>query len=141
MTAPAPGPVVATSFVAATLASMPFGVSLLTLMLGGACFLLGIAARAGAQMFKKLDGTQDVTIKDFIRPIAAILCMIPVAAAASCIVFLLAHVSGVKADAGCGGLLLILGLRGLEGFQWLTGIAANIFMKYVPEGKSGGGTP
>lgn len=141
MTGPASAPVVATSFIAAGLASMPFGVSLLTLMLGGACFLLGVAARAGAQLFKKLDGNQDLTRKDIARPILGTLCMIPVAAAASCIIFIAAHVSNVQADAGCGGLLLILGLRGLEGFQWLTGIAANIFMKFAPDQKPGMGGP
>lgn len=139
MTTPS-GPVSA-SFLAAGLASMPFGVSLLTLMLGGACFLLGVAARAGAQLFKKLDGNQDITRKDIARPILGALCMIPVAAAASCIVFLVAHVSNVQADAGCGGLLLILGLRGLEGFQWLTDTAANIFLKFAPGARPGGGAP
>ena len=50
---------------------VPFGVPRGTLMLGGGCFLLGVAARAGASLFRKLDGTQNVTWKDFVRPIAA----------------------------------------------------------------------
>ena len=118
---------------------VPFGVPMGTLMLGGGCFLLGVAARAGASLFRKLDGTQDVTGKDFVRPIAATLCMIPVAAAASCIAFLCAALSNVHADAGVGGFLLISGLRGLELFQWMSDQAANVFMRFGPGQKPGGG--
>ena len=119
----------------------PFGVSMETAMLGGGCFLLGVAARAGGILFRKLDGTQEVGLKDVMRPFAAALCMIPVAAAASCIVFLGAALSNVHADAGCGGVLLVLGIRGLEGFQWISNRAADIFMRFAPGPKPGGDGP
>lgn len=139
MTAPATAAVTSAAGMAAMMTLMPLGVSLGTLMLGGACFFLGLCARAGAILFKKLDGTQDVSWRDFVRPLVALVCMIPVCAAASCIIFLAAHIAMPEADAsvGCGGLLLILGLRGLEGFQWIVNTGTDIFMKFLP----GGGKP
>lgn len=130
------------SFAVATataLAFVPFGVSITTLMLGGGCFWLGCAARTGAKIYKKLDGIEDVTLKDVVRAFATLLCCIPMAAVASCIVFLAAYQIGVKADAACGGALLVGGLRGLEGYQWLVDTSANIFTKLVPGNKTTGG--
>lgn len=125
----------------AALAFVPFGVSINTLMLGGGCFWLGCAARTGAKIYKKLDGTEDVTGKDVVRAFAILLCCIPMAAVASCIVFLMAHETGIKADAACGGALLVAGLRGLEGYQWLADASANMLSKIIPGAKPPGGGP
>lgn len=127
--------------IAAMMALMPLGVSFETLMLGGLCFFGGCCCRTGIILYKKLNGIDPVTIQFFMRQIAALLCCIPLAAVASGIVFLGAHVLNVKADAGCGGILLILGVRGPEGFQWLADTAGNIFMKFAPGAKPGGGPP
>lgn len=119
----------------------PFGVSFETLMLGGACFFAGCAARTGISLYKKLDGPSDVSAKDFMRAVAMLLCCTPLAAVASCVVFLAAHVAKVEADAALGGLLLVMGVRGPEGFQWLMDNLASIFTRWLPTGgKPGGGT-
>lgn len=143
MAAPAAGPVVsATAGLASAISFMPFGVSFTTLFLGGAAFFGGACARTGLSLYRKLEGTEPVTFQAFLRAIAALLCTIPLAASASCIVFLGAHVANVEADAAFGGLLLIMGLRGPEGFQWLMDTFANIFTKIVPGQKPpGGGGP
>lgn len=125
--------------IATAMGFMPFGVSFLTLMLGGACFFSGCCCRTGIVLYKKLDGTDPITMQFFARQIAALLCCMPLAAVASCIVFLAAHVIGVEADAAFGGLLLIMGVRGIEGFQFLCDSLANIFTKFMPGQKPGGG--
>jgi hypothetical protein len=114
---------------AAIMAFMPFGVSLLTLALGGGCFFIGCCARIGSQMYKKLDSQADVNIKDFYRACAMVLCCLPLSAVASCVVFLAAHVTNIQSDAAFGGLLLVMGVRGPEGFQWLMDNLANMFTK------------
>lgn len=139
MAGPATGSVTGAAGMAAVISFMPFGVSLTTFMLGGACFFGGACARTGLALYKKLDGTDPVSIQAFVRAIAALLCTIPLAAAASCIVFLGAHVLNIEADAAFGGLLLIMGLRGPEGFQWIMDTFSNIFMKVVPGSKPNGG--
>lgn len=141
MTGPATGTVTSVAGIAAALTFMPFGVSLLTLMLGGFCFFGGCCCRTGIVLYKKLDGIEPITIQFFARQIAALLCCIPLAAVASCIVFLAAHVLNIEADAAFGGLLLIMGVRGIEGFNWLTDTFTNIFTKFAPGNKTGGGTP
>lgn len=140
MTGPATGTVVGAAGVTAIMASMPFGVSLSTLVLGGTCYFGGACARTGLTLYKKLDGDTDVTLRTLYRSIAALLCTIPLAAVASCIVFLGAHVLNIQADAAFGGLLLITGLRGPEGFQWLTDKFADTFTKLVPGKKPEGGS-
>lgn len=139
MAGPATGSVTGTAGIAAIMSFMPFGVSLTTLMLGGTCFFGGACARTGLALYKKLDGTDPVSIQAFVRAIAALLCTIPLAAVASCIVFLGAHVLNIEADAAFGGLLLIMGLRGPEGFQWIMDTFANIFLKLAPGSKPNGG--
>lgn len=141
MTGPATGTTTTAAGIAAALTFMPFGVSLLTLMLGGMCFFGGCCCRTGIVLYKKLDGIDPIAMPFFARQIAALLCCIPLAAVASCIVFLAAHVLNIEADAAFGGLLLIMGVRGIEGFTWITDTLANVFMKFAPGGKSGGGTP
>ncbi len=140
MTIPAsPGALVATAGITTIMGFMPFGVSLLTLVLGGVCFFGGSCARTGLSLYRKLDGNDPVPLQVFIRAIAMLFCMIPVAATASCIVFLGAHAAKIEADAAFGGLLLIMGLRGPEGLQWLLDTFTNIFIRVLPGGK--GGTP
>lgn len=127
--------------VTAVITFMPFGVPLQILVLGGVCFFGGCCARTGLSLYKKLEGPGDVTLKDFYRSIAMLLCCIPLAAVASCVVFLAAHVAKVDADAALGGLLLIMGVRGPEGFQWIMDTLSNIFTKAVPGSKPSGGAP
>lgn len=141
MTGPATGTVTGAAGFAAVMSFMPFGVSFETLVLGGFCFFAGAAARTGLGLYRKLDGNDAVNTAIFARAIAALLCTIPLAAAASCIVFLAAHVLNIQADAAFGGLLLIMGLRGPEGFQWLSDTFANIFTKFAPGQKQNGGGP
>lgn len=123
----------------AIMAAMPFGVSFSTLVLGGLCFFGGSCARTGLILYRKLDGNDVVTLQTFFRSIAALLCTIPIAAAASCVVFLAAYVLKIEADAAFGGLLLITGIRGPEGFQWLMDTFTNAFMRFLPGKKPGGG--
>lgn len=118
--------------VAAVMAWMPFGVSFSTLVLGGACFFAGSCARTGLNLYKKLSAPTDVSLKDFLREIAALLCTTPLAAVASCVVFLGAHALKIDADAACGGALLIAGVRGPEGFQWLMDTFTNALQRFLP---------
>lgn len=92
-------------------------------------------------LYKKLDGTDAISSQFFVRQIAALLCCVPLAAVASCLVFLAAHVLNIEADAAFGGLLLVMGVRGPEGFSWLLDTFTNVFMKFAPGNKTGGGTP
>lgn len=124
---------------AAVLTFMPFGVSLLTLALGGGCFFIGCCARIGSSMYRKLDGPGDVTVKDFYRASAMVLCCVPLSAVASSVVFLGAHVAKIEADAAFGGLLLVMGVRGPEGFQWLMDNLSNLFTRVLPGAKPSGG--
>lgn len=132
MIEPSTGTVAGTAGVAALMTFMPFGVSLETLVLGGFCFFAGSCARTGLSLYKKLDGNQAVTLQTFLRSIAALLCTAPLAAVASCVIFLAAHVINVEADAAFGGLLLIMGVRGPEGFQWILDTVTNIFTRAAP---------
>lgn len=141
MIEPSTGTVAGTAGVAAIMTLMPFGISLETLFLGGMCFFGGCCCRTGITLYKKLNGSDPITFEFFARQIASVLCCIPLAAVASCIVFLGAHVVNIQADAGCGGLLLIAGTRGIEGFQWLTDSLANIFTKFLPGQKPSGTGP
>ncbi len=118
---------------------MPFGVSLQTLVLGGACFFGGCCARTGLSLYKKLDGPSDVTLKDFFRAVAMLLCCIPLAAVASGVTFIGAHIAGIEADAAFGVGLLILGVRGPEGFQFIMDQSANVITKFAPGNKPVGG--
>lgn len=129
--------------IATVMAFVPFGVPLSTLMLGGAAFFAGSCARTGLTLYRKLDSTDAIPPQFFYRAIAMLLCTIPLAAVASCVVFLAAHVMKIEADAAFGGLLLIMGVRGPEGFSWLMDSLANIFTKLVPGNKppTGGGAP
>lgn len=141
MSGPATGSIAGAAGLATAISFLPVGVSPATFSWGAGAFLLGIAARAGGILFKKLDGNQAVGFSDFIRPFAAILVMIPVALAAACIAFLTAALSHVNADGGIDGGLLLLGLRGLEGFTWLSNRAADIFFRFAPGQKPGTGGP
>lgn len=125
--------------IATVMAFVPFGVPFSTLMLGGLCFFGGSCARTGLVLYKKLDGTDIVPNQFFFRAIAQLFCTIPLAAVASCVVFLAAHVCKIEADAAFGGLLLVMGVRGPEGFTWLMDTLTNVFTKIVPGQKPGGG--
>lgn len=138
MTGPATGTVTALTGVAAAMAFMPFGVSLETLMLGGLCFFGGLCCRTGIILSKKLDSPDPIPTQFFVRQIVALLLCIPLAAVASCIVFFGAHVLNIEADAAFGGLLLVMGVKGIEGFQWILDTMANVFTKIIPTGKTGG---
>ena len=140
MTGPATTTLTGMTGFAAVLSLMPFGVSFETLVLGGMCFFGGCCCRTGIILYKKLDGNEPVNIQFFIRQIAALLCCVPLAAVSSCIVFLAAHVTNIQADAAFGGLLLVMGVRGIEGFQWLMDTFTNIFTKVAPGQKPNGGS-
>ena len=139
MTTPGNSAVVAGSTVAALMSFMPFGVSFTTLVLGGICFFGGCCANTGLMLYIKLEGPTNITLKDFFRAIAALMCCIPLSAVASCVVFFGAHVCKIEADAAFGGLLLIMGVRGVKGFQWLMDTFTNVFSKFAPGNKLGGG--
>ena len=133
MTDPATGSsaIVGVATLTTVMAFMPLGVSLTTLVIGGACYWGGAAARTGFTLQKALEGsTGPVNVQ---RSIAALLCSIPIAAVASCIVFFAAHVIGLQADAAMGGLLLVMGFRGPEGIQFLMDSLANVFLKFLPK--------
>lgn len=141
MTGPTGVTVTGAAGMAAFMSFMPFGVSSLTLILGGLCFFAGSCARTGLALNKKLESTEAVSLQYFARSIAALLLTIPMSATASCVVFLAAHVAKIDADAALGGLLFIMGVRGPEGFSWLMDTLANIFTKFIPGNKPGGGAP
>lgn len=141
MTTPTNGPVVAGSAIAAVMTFAPFGVSFTTLVLGGACFFGGCCANTGMSLYIKLEGNEPFQLRDFFRAIAALMCCVPLAAVASCVVFLGAHVIGVQADAAFGGLLLLMGVRGVKGFQWIMDTFTNVFTKIAPGNKPTGGGP
>ncbi len=138
MTAPIPtGSILTTVALTTAMSFMLFGVTLQTLVLGGMCFFSGSCARTGLSLYRKLDSLDPVSLQSFIRAIAMLLCTIPIAAVASCIVFLAARVAKIEADAACGGVLLIMGIRGPEGLQWAQDLFTNIFTKVLPGGKGG----
>ncbi len=115
-------------------------------VVGGLAFELGVISRSAAKLVQKIDGTVAISSGDVVRPIAICAVMVPIAASASCIVFLAAALSNVGSDpaaiGGCWGALLLLGLRGLEGFEWLASVSNSIFSKFpFPGGKSGGEAP
>lgn len=134
-----PGPATTTTTTmagaAALLSLAPFGVSLQTLMLGGACFFAGSCARTGLVLIKNLDGNAAVAAGVYMRQTAILLCTTPLAAVASAVVFLAAHVLNIQADAAFAGLLLVMGLRGPEGFTALMDMFSNTFERYAPKGK------
>jgi len=125
--------VVGVATLTTAMSMMPLGVSLTTLFIGGGCYFFGAAARTGFRLSKALEANADPV--NFIRPIVALLCNIPVAAFASSIVFLAAHVIGLQADAALGGLLFVSGFRGPEGIQWLSDTLTNVFTKIIPGSK------
>lgn len=126
---------------AAAMTFMPFGVSTLTMALGAGGFFIGCCARIGLTMYKKLEGPGDVTLKDFYRSMAMLVCCIPLAAVASCVLYLAAHVAKLEVDGALCGVLLIAGVRGPEGFTWIMDTLANAFTKFIPGSKpAGGGT-
>lgn len=127
--------------IAGVLSCMPFGVSLLTLMLGGLCFFAGCCARIGMSLYRRLEGPGEVSSKDFSRAIAMLLCTTPLAAVASCVVFLAARVMNIQADAAFGGLLLVVGVRGPEGFQWLMDNLSAVFTRFLPGKKPDAAAP
>ncbi len=142
MSDPTGGQVALPVFCAAgILTCMPYGVSTLTLLLGGVCFFAGCAARIAMAMYKKLDSQSDVTLKDFYRSLAMVLLCIPLSAVASCLLNFAAHLCKIEADLAIGGILLVSGLRGMEGFQFLSDSVANLFTKFMPGGKGQGGPP
>ena len=145
MADPATGAVLTTSAAAAGLMVLaPLGVAPTLLFLGGASFFGGCCARTGLALFKKLNSQDTLTVDFFARQGAMLLCCIPLAAVASCLVFLAARVSkaDVQVDAAAlCGFLLVMGVRGPEGFQWIADTFASVFSKFVPGQKPGGGTP
>lgn len=122
--------VVGVATLTTAMSMMPLGVSLTTLVIGGACYFGGSAARTGFKLSKALEGSTEPV--NAARAFAALLCNIPIAAVASCVTFLAAHVIGLQADAALGGLLLVTGFRGPEGIQWLMDTFTNIFTRVVP---------
>ena len=126
----------ATTGIAAAMAFAPLGVTLETLMLGGLCFFGGSCARTGLTLYRQLDAAGSVS---YGREVAKLLCTVPLAAVASCIIFMGAHVAGVNADTACGGVLLVMGVKGPDGFVWLTDRFTDVFTKLMPGGKPGGG--
>lgn len=127
------GAVIGAATLTTAMAFMPLGVSLTTLVIGGICYWGGAAARTGVTLQKALEGsTAPVNAQ---RAIAALLCSIPIAAVASCIVFLAAHVMGLQADAALGGLLLVTGFRGPEGISTIINAFSSVFTKILPAPK------
>lgn len=127
------GAVIGAATLTTAMAFMPLGVSLTTLVVGGACYFAGASARTGVVLQKALEGsTSPVNAQ---RAIAALLCSIPIAAVASCIVFLAAHVMGLQADAALGGLLLVSGFRGPEGIQAIINAFSSVFTRILPAPK------
>jgi hypothetical protein len=109
---------------------------------GGLSFFGGCCARTALAVFKKLNSTDPFTIEYGARQAAMLGCCTPLAAVASCIVFLGAVVSKSDAVADAAplcGFLLVMGLRGPEGFQWIADTFANIFNKFLPGQKPDGG--
>lgn len=145
MTGPATAGIATTTGAAAMLMTLvPLGLSPTLLFLGGASFFGGCCARTALALFKKLNSPDVFSGEFFARQGAMLMCCIPLAAVASCIVFLGAIVS--KADvekdaAALCGFLLITGLRGPEGFQWIADASTSIFTKFAPGQKPGGGGP
>lgn len=144
MTGPTTGAVTGTAGIAAMLTLVPLGLSPSLLLLGGFAFLGGSGARTGMALIKKLNSTDTFTVEFLSRQIAMLMCSIPLAAVASCIVFIAARVSKADVDADAAalcGFLLIMGLRGPEGFQWIVDTSTNILSKFAPGQKPGGGAP
>lgn len=105
----------------------PFGVSLETFVLGGVCFFAGSCCRTGTIIGKALEAGQDPHIGRYLTALAF---SIPAAAVSSAIVFLATHMMGLQADAAAGGFLLLAGLKGPEGIQWVQDTFSTVFDKF-----------
>lgn len=144
MTGPTTAAVTATTGTAAIMLILtPLGGSPALLIVGGMSFFGGCCARSALAVIKKLNGPDDFTVAYGARQTAMLMFCIPLAVVASCIVFLAAIVSkaDVQADAAAiCGFLLITGLRGPEGFQWIADMFANIFKMFAPGQKPEGGS-
>lgn len=134
MAAAATPSIVTVTGVAAVMAGMPFGVPNLTMFLGGACFFAGCCARTASVMYGKLNGNEPVSMEFFARQFAMLLCCVPLSAVASGALFLGAKTAGIDGhDTALNGLLLILGVRGPEGFAWLMDKMGGIFERFAPQ--------
>ena len=67
-----------------------------------------------------------------------LLCTIPLAAVASCVVYLGARYED-RGRCGFRGLLLIMGVQGPGRIQWLMDTLTNVFTKVLPGNKPAGG--
>lgn len=144
MTGPTSAAVTTTTGVAALLLIVAPGLSPWLFLAGGISFFGGCCARTAVSVFKKLSGADPITIDFCARQAAMLGCCVPLAAVASCIVFLGAIVikTDVQEDAAAiCGFLLIMGVRGPEGFQWMVDTFANIFSKFIPGQKPGRDAP
>ena len=143
MTGPATGTVTTLTGVAALLAMVPSGVPGAFIAFGAMAFFAGCSSRTGISLYRKLDGADAVEIQYFFRQIAMLLCCVPLSLVAASVLFLGALALGmdvIKDAPALWGLLLIAGIRGIEGFQWLTKTVANVFTKFVPGQPPTGGT-
>lgn len=130
--------VTTTTIIAAGLTFQPFGVSMETLVLGGACFFAGSCARTGLLLYRQLDGTGAI---NYGREWAKLLCTIPLAAVASCIIFFGTKILDMQADTACAGILLVMGVKGPDGFQWIADTLSSVFTKVLPGGAGKGNQP
>lgn len=120
----------------------PLGLSPWLLLAGGLSFWGGCGARTALVIIKKLNSTDAFGPEFFARQLAVLFLCIPLAVVASCIVFLAAVVSKADATADAAalcGFLLIMGLRGPDGFQWIVDTCTNILSKFAPAQKPDGG--
>lgn len=145
MTGPATATATTLTGIATLLALVPSGESAILIAFGALAFFGGCCARTAMILWRKLDGTDAITLPWFARQFAMLGCCVPLAIVASSLLFLgaLALGTDVTKDAPpLWGLLLATGLRGPEGFSWLTGILGNIFTRFIPGQKpTPGGTP
>lgn len=148
MTGPATGTVTTLTGIAAAMSIIPSGIPGILIAFGAIAFFAGCSCRTGITLYAKLNGNDAITLPWFVRQIAMLLCCVPLSLVASAVLFLAALVAGtdVNKDApAVWGLLLLMGIRGPEGFQWITDTAGNIFMRVMPGQQKpptgGGGTP
>lgn len=140
MTGTTTGTVTTLTGLAAILAMVPAGVPGDLIAFGAITFWAGCWARTGSIVFGKLNSPDPVTTPYFIRQFAMLLCCIPLAVVASALLFLAALALGADVNKDAFpllGLLLTAGIRGPEGFSWLTGLLSNVFENIVPGQKPG----
>lgn len=122
------------AFLVTLMSFAPLGVPFETLFIGGCCYFAGACCRTGTILGKALEGGTDPHIGRYLLALAF---AIPAAAVASMLIFFAANMLGIHADIGCGGILLLTGIKGTDGIPAIVNMVSGIFGRVFGGSSSG----